>query len=154
MAVYQLKISQKIPTTVEEIWAFISSPYNLKKITPNYIGFQMLDDNLAQKMYPGMMIRYKVSPILNIKMTWVTEITQVKELDYFVDEQRVGPYKIWHHEHFIKPIQGGVQMDDCITYQLPMGILGNIAHGLFVKKQLNGIFVYRKQAIIKLFGEI
>lgn len=153
MPVYQFYKEQKIPATKELVWDFISSPNNLKKITPDYMGFNIISQNLAKQMYPGMMISYQVSPILGIKMLWVTEITHVKDLDYFVDEQRVGPYSIWHHEHQLKEIDGGVLMTDLITYQPPMGFLGAIANQLFIKKQLHQIFDYRRQAVIDIFGE-
>ena len=108
MAVYQLKTEQKIPAGIDEVWDFISSPANLKKITPEHMGFNITSGELPEKMYPGMIITFKVSPLLGIKMNWVTEITHVVDKEYFVDEQRVGPYAIWHHEHKLQPIDGGV----------------------------------------------
>jgi len=105
MSMYQLKASQRIPATKEEVWDFISSPKNLKEITPDYMGFEIKGE-LPEKMYPGMFIEYRVSPVLGIKMTWVTEITHVDEGKFFVDEQRVGPYSIWHHQHHIEEIDG------------------------------------------------
>lgn len=96
-----------------------------------------------------MIITYKVSPLLGIKLNWVTEITHVKDKQYFVDEQRIGPYAMWHHEHKIEPIEGGVLMTDIITYQPPMGFLGVIANSLFIKKQLQDIFDYRIMALEK-----
>lgn len=151
MGVYTLKASQKIPASKEEVWDFISSPKNLKEITPDYMGFE-IQTELPEKMYPGMMIQYKVSPILGIKMTWVTEITHVEHEKFFVDEQRVGPYSMWHHQHHIQEIPGGILMEDIIDYQPPMGLLGDIANSLFIARQLNEIFAYRKQAIEKRFG--
>lgn len=153
MSIFQIYQEQKVPATVDEVWDFISSPKNLKKITPTYMGFEIISQNTVEKMYPGMIIAYKVSPILGLKMTWVTEITQVKENEYFVDEQRIGPYKMWHHEHKLTPIDGGVLMTDCVSYVLPFGILGKIAHRLFIKKQLNSIFVFRDQAVNQIFGK-
>ena len=100
-----------------------------------------------------MIITYKVSPVLGIKMNWVTEITQVKELEYFVDEQRIGPYAMWHHEHKIEAIEGGVLMTDIVSYQPPFGFIGTIANSLFIRKQLRGIFDYRKTAMEKQFGK-
>lgn len=153
MAVYQLKTEQKIPAGIDEVWDFISSPANLKKITPEHMGFNITSGELPEKMYPGMIITYKVSPLLGIKMNWVTEITHVVDKEYFVDEQRVGPYAIWHHEHKLQPIDGGVMMKDIITYKPPMGFLGNIANSLFIRKQLDGIFQYREKAVEKIFGK-
>lgn len=154
MGFYQLHTTQKIPATIDEVWGFISSPANLKKITPEYMGFDITSKMLSEKMYPGMIISYKVSPVLGIKMTWVTEITHVKEKEYFVDEQRVGPYRIWHHEHKIDPIEGGVLMTDIVSYQPPFGFLGTIANTLMIKKQLKKIFDYRKTTLEKIFGKM
>ena len=108
VAFYQLIKTQKLPVTISEIWNFISSPINLKEITPEHMGFVVTNNTGAKKMYPGMIITYKVSPLFNIKINWMTEITHFKELEYFVDEQRIGPYSIWHHQHKIEPIEGGV----------------------------------------------
>ena len=151
MGVYTLKASQKIPASKEEVWDFISSPKNLKEITPDYMGFE-IQTELPEKMYPGMIIQYKVSPILGIKMTWVTEITHVEHENFFVDEQRVGPYRMWHHQHHIQEIPGGILMEDIIDYQPPMGLLGDIANSLFIARQLDEIFAYRKEAVEKRFG--
>jgi len=124
MGFYQFKRALKINASLEEIWNFISSPENLKEITPDYMGFDITTEHLAKKMYPGMIISYRVKPLFGISTTWVTEITQVKDKEYFVDEQRVGPYKIWHHEHLIQKIEGGVLMKDILSYQPPFGFLG------------------------------
>jgi ligand-binding SRPBCC domain-containing protein len=153
MAFYQLIITQKLPVTISEIWNFISSPINLKEITPERMGFVVTGNTCPEKMYPGMIITYKVRPLFNIKLNWMTEITHVKELEYFVDEQRIGPYSMWHHQHKIEPIEGGILMTDIVTYQPPMGILGAIANSLFIKKQLQEIFDYRKIALEKRFGK-
>jgi ligand-binding SRPBCC domain-containing protein len=152
MAIYTLESTQKIPASMEEVWDFMSSPKNLKEITPSYMGFEITSKTRGEKMYPGMIISYKVSPVLGIKMTWVTEITHVDTLKYFVDEQRVGPYRIWHHEHHIKAIDGGVLMEDIISYEPPFGFLGAIANTLFIKNQLKEIFDYRFDAVVKKFG--
>ncbi len=149
---YQLKKTQKVPTDIHTIWDFISSPRNLKKITPEYMGFQITNEPIADKMYPGMIISYKVSPVMGIKMTWVTEITHVEDLKYFVDEQRVGPYSIWHHQHHIKEIEGGIIMEDIVSYKPPMGILGDVANSLFISSQLESIFDYRFKAVEREFG--
>ena len=134
MAFYQLTTTQKIPTTIDEIWDFISSPANLKDITPEHMGFVV------------------TGPLLGIKLNWVTEITHVRDKEYFVDEQRIGPYAMWHHEHKIEAIAGGVLMTDIITYQPPFGVIGAIANALFIKKQLKEIFDYRKLALEKKYG--
>lgn len=153
MAFYQLIKTQKLPVSINEIWNFISSPINLKEITPEHMGFVVTCNTGKDKMYPGMIITYKVSPLLGIKLNWMTEITQVRELEYFVDEQRIGPYSLWHHEHKIEPIEEGVLMTDIVTYQPPLGILGAIANSLFIKGQLQQIFDYRTVALEKRFGK-
>lgn len=153
MAYYQLIKKQNIPASIDEIWDFISSPSNLKEITPKHMGFEVTGNTGKGQMYPGMIITYKVSPLLGIKLNWVTEITHVKDKEYFVDEQRIGPYTMWHHEHKIEPIAGGIMMTDIVTYQPPMGILGAIANTLFIKKQLEEIFGYRTVALENIFGK-
>jgi ligand-binding SRPBCC domain-containing protein len=154
MGFYQLKQTQKVPATIDVVWDFISSPANLKKITPEHMGFDITTPFLSPKMYEGMIISYRVSPVLGIKTTWVTEITHVKEKEYFVDEQRIGPYTLWHHEHKIEAIEGGVLMTDIVSYQPPFGFLGSIANALFIKKKLREIFGFRTKALEKLYGKM
>ena len=154
MAFYQLRGIQKIPTDLGTAWRFISRPENLKRITPDHMGFEIRTPDLPEVMYPGMIIEYTVRPVAGIPMRWVTEITHMRENSYFVDEQRVGPYKMWHHEHFIKPIEGGVLMEDIVSYQPPLGPIGQVAHALFIKRQLAAIFQYRERAMIEIFGEL
>ncbi|MBY0243914.1 MAG: SRPBCC family protein [Sphingobacteriaceae bacterium] len=153
MAFYQLHQTQKIPATLAQVWDFISSPNNLKDITPPHMGFRVTNDIGNAKMYPGMIITYKVSPLLGIELDWMTEITHVKFQEYFVDEQRIGPYKMWHHQHKIVEIEGGVLMTDIVTYQPPLGFLGAIANTLIIKKQLKQIFDYRTIAVEQKFGK-
>ena len=152
-AIYQLRTSQKIPANIDQVWYFISSPRNLKKITPAQLGFQITTEPIADKMYAGMIIAYKVSPLLGIPMDWVTEITHVQDKEYFVDEQRVGPYSIWHHQHKITPISGGVLMEDIVSYKPPLGVLGSMANSLLIKGQLKSIFDFRYTAVEKEFGQ-
>jgi len=153
VAFYQIHTAQKIPATIDRVWDFISSPQNLKEITPDHMGFDITSPGLPEKMYPGMIISYRVSPLMGIKMTWVTEITHVKEKEYFVDEQRIGPYALWHHEHKLTSIEGGVLMEDTISYKPPLGFLGAMANALFIRRQLKGIFTYREQAVERIFGK-
>jgi ligand-binding SRPBCC domain-containing protein len=152
MAFYQFQKQQKVNANITELWEFISSPRNLKEITPEYMGFDITTHNLPEKMYPGMVISYTVRPLFGIKTTWVTEITQVEEKKYFVDEQRVGPYSLWHHQHIIEPIEGGVLMTDIVSYQPPFGILGALANSLIIKTKLNEIFNFRTSAIENRYG--
>lgn len=153
MSHFQLKKEQFLKTDIHTIWDFASSPANLKEITPDHMLFHITSEELAEKMYPGMIITYVVSPLLGIKMNWVTEITQVKDKHFFIDEQRVGPYALWHHQHFFEEKDGGVLMTDIITYKPPFGILGDIANFLFIKKQLDSIFDYRFKVMDKKFNQ-
>lgn len=151
MGFYQFKREQHFNASLEELWDFISNPKNLKLITPDYMGFDITTENLPNKMYEGMIISYKVSPLMGIKTTWVTEITHIVNKHYFVDEQRVGPYKIWHHQHFLEATPEGTLMKDIVSYQPPFGILGTIANKLIIKKKLEEIFSYRTKALNELF---
>lgn len=154
MAIHQIKTTQNLPITLQEAWDFMSSPYNLKTITPESMGFEITNGVMpTDKMYAGQLITYKVSPLAGIKMEWVTEITQVMHHQYFIDEQRFGPYSMWHHEHFLNPIEGGVQMNDLIHYKIPFGFLGNIANSLFIKNKLKEIFDFRYKKLEEIFGK-
>ena len=152
MAVYQLQEQMELGTSLEKLWDFISSPINLKEITPDYMGFDIKTSPLPDKIYPGLMISYRVRPLLGIPMNWLTEITHVREPYFFVDEQRSGPYALWHHEHHLEATEIGVKMSDLVTYRLPAGPLGKLAHHIFVRKQLESIFKYREQAMERQFG--
>lgn len=145
---------QKLPITLDEAWDFFSSPINLKEITPPHMGFKVLSDKKIGKMYQGQIISYYVKPVLGIPLFWMTEITHVKDKEYFVDEQRIGPYKLWHHQHFFTPIEGGVLMEDLVNYEIPLGPLGSIANALFVKKEVEGIFTYREKVLTERFGKL
>ncbi|PVW13924.1 SRPBCC family protein [Marixanthomonas spongiae] len=153
MKLYQLHTKQRLPISKKEAWDFFSAPQNLKVITPDYMGFHILS-GAGTPMFPGQIIEYIVTPVLGIKSKWVTEITHVKENDYFVDEQRFGPYSLWHHKHFLKEIDGGVEMEDLVHYKLPFGFLGQMVHPFLVKPKLNEIFEYRREKLIELFGKL
>lgn len=152
MKIYQLKSSQKLPISLETAWKFFSDPANLSKITPEWLNFEV-KSMLPEKMYAGMIITYFVRPLLNIPQTWVTEITHVNEPNYFVDEQRFGPYKMWHQEHiFTETSDGKVMMEDIVSYVVPFGFLGRLMNKLIISKKINDIFNYRRQVLIKMFG--
>jgi len=151
MKIYRLHKKQNLPITIDQAWDFLSSPKNLKTITPDYMGFNILS-GADRPMFPGQIIQYIVTPVLGIKTKWVTEITHVRDKEYFVDEQRFGPYALWHHKHFIKEIEGGVEMEDIIDYKVPMGILGQLVHPILVKPKLEEIFSYRTKKLEELFG--
>lgn len=148
---YQLKRTQLVKTDLKTCWEFFSSPANLSVITPDYMRFRVLTEQ-PPVMYEGLMIAYKVSPVMGIPLGWITEITHVESGKYFVDEQRKGPYKIWHHEHHFEETPEGVLMTDVVSYTLPLGLLGKLAHAMFVRKQLEGIFEYRFKKVEELFA--
>ena len=153
MKIYTLHSKQKLPISKQRAWEFLSDPNNLKVITPQYMGF-VIKSGADRPMFAGQFIQYIVTPLFGIKTSWVTEITQVKEGVYFVDEQRFGPYALRHHKHFIKEIQGGVEMEDIIDYKVPLGWLGQLVHPIIVKPKLNEIFEYRKKKLTELFGTL
>ncbi|MBA4849985.1 SRPBCC family protein [Emticicia sp. BO119] len=150
---HTLHNTQKLPLTLQYAWDFLSTPANLKIITPEYMGFEMTSLHHGDKMYAGQIITYIVKPILNIPLKWCTEITHVHKPDYFVDEQRFGPYSFWHHQHRLVAIENGVLMEDIVHYKLPLGFIGRWVNSLLVQKQLEDIFEFRKQKLIELFGE-
>ncbi|TVZ09686.1 ligand-binding SRPBCC domain-containing protein [Cellulophaga sp. RHA_52] len=151
MKIYTLHKKQKLPITIDQAWEFLSKPENLKTITPDYMGFFILS-GADRPMYQGQIIQYIVTPVLGIKTKWVTEITHMVKNKYFVDEQRFGPYALWHHKHFIKEVEGGIEMEDIIDYKVPFGILGQLIHPFVVKPKLEEIFEYRKEKLESLFG--
>lgn len=153
MAAHSIKTVQKIPISLEKAWSFFSNPANLQAITPDNMGFKVISRHQGDKMYAGQIIEYKVKPLLNIPIYWMTEITQVKDAEYFIDEQRFGPYRLWHHQHHFRSIEGGVEMTDIVHYKNPLGIFGRLANIVFVKKQLRGIFNYRFSKVEELFGK-
>ncbi|MGB3774737.1 MAG: SRPBCC family protein [Leeuwenhoekiella sp.] len=151
MKIYKLHTKQNLPISLSKAWDFLSDPKNLKSITPDYMGFNIID-GVERPMFEGQLIQYLVTPIAGIKTKWVTEITHVRDYKYFVDEQRFGPYALWHHKHFIREIEGGVEMEDLLHYKLPLGWLGQLAHPLLVKPKLDEIFEFRRKKLIELFG--
>tara|TARA_B100001057_G_scaffold476155_1_gene543771 strand:+ start:1351 stop:1815 length:465 start_codon:yes stop_codon:yes gene_type:complete len=153
MKIFKIHTKQNLPITIEEGWDFLSDPRNLSIITPNYMNFKITDCDF-KPVYQGQIIQYTVKPILKIPLNWVTEITHVVDKKYFVDEQRFGPYSLWHHKHFIKEIEKGIEMEDVIHYKVPGGIFGEFLNKLFIKNQLSEIFNYRKTKLTEIFGQI
>ena len=153
MKIFKIYTKQKLPITIEEGWGFLSNPKNLSRITPNYMKFKITDCDF-KPVYQGQIIQYTVRPLLNIPLKWVTEITHVVNENYFVDEQRFGPYSLWHHKHFLREIDGGIEMEDIIHYKIPLGFIGEFLNSLFIKNQLKEIFEYRKNKLIEIFGKI
>jgi ligand-binding SRPBCC domain-containing protein len=151
MKLYKIHAEQMVNASLEECWAFFSSPRNLQKITPKDMGFVITDFD-EKPMYAGQIIQYKVSPIPGLKLGWVTEITTVKDKVYFVDEQRFGPYVLWHHKHFFEQTPHGVKMTDLVHYALPLGFLGQIMNNIYVKNKLKSIFDHRVKAVNEIFN--
>ncbi len=151
--IYSIKTVQQIPVSLETAWEFFSRPDNLKHITPNNLGFHVISKHHGEKMYAGQIIEYTVKPLLGIPLYWMTEITHVHDQQYFVDEQRFGPYSLWHHQHHFKAIDGGVEMTDIVHYKVPFWWLGDIANVVLVKSQLRKIFQFRYTAVEEKFGK-
>lgn len=151
MKIYRLQTKQNLPISMEVAWNFLSDPKNLKLITPDHMGFEILS-GAERSIYAGQLIQYKVTPLAGVTTKWVSEITHVDHGNYFVDEQRYGPYSLWHHKHFLKEIPGGVEMEDIVDYKIPLGYIGQMVHPFLVKPRLKEIFTYREQKLIEVFG--
>jgi len=146
----KLKQEQFLPITLDQAWKFFATPKNLNEITPDNMVFQIIS-SLPETMYEGMFINYRLKPMLNISIAWCTEITHIKEKEYFVDEQRIGPYRIWHHEHHFKAVEGGVIMTDILHYDIGKWFIGQIVGKLFVNKKVKSIFAYRFKLLASYF---
>ena len=149
--IFTLTARQLVQTDMDTAWSFFSNPMNLAKITPEHMGF-FITSELADQMYEGQIISYKINVFPRISTNWVTEITHIKEKKFFVDEQRYGPYSMWHHEHHFEGTEDGVLMTDKISYKLPLGIFGKLLQPLFIKRQLNTIFDYRQKKLDSIFN--
>jgi ligand-binding SRPBCC domain-containing protein len=148
----RLEFTSIVPLSLPETWAFFSRPENLEKLTPPEVSFNIKSPVTGVEMYEGMVIQYRVSPFAGVGMDWVTEITQIKHHEHFIDDQRVGPFALWHHQHFFHDLgDERTKMTDILHYQAPLGILGTIADWLFVRRQVEGIFTAREEAIKQLF---
>jgi ligand-binding SRPBCC domain-containing protein len=151
MRLHQIETVQRLPVPVREAWSFFSDPSNLAAITPADMGFEVTRA-LPPRMHPGMIISYRVRPLLGIPVTWITEITHVVEPYLFVDEQRFGPYRFWHHQHHFREVEGGVEMRDLVSYVLPRG--GGLAHPVLVRPRLEQIFAYRREVLERRYGTL
>jgi ligand-binding SRPBCC domain-containing protein len=154
MSVHSLKSVQQIPATLEAAWNFFSLSHNLATITPPHLNFRVRSHHHGSRIYAGQIIEYTVSPLFGIPLYWMTEITHVQEQVLFVDEQRYGPYAMWHHQHHFREVEGGVEMTDIVHYKNPFWFIGDVANTLVVKKQLKKIFSSRYQKITELFGAV
>lgn len=152
MKVYTKEWQTELPMSLKQAWDYFSRPENLEKITPPEMKFNILSNISDKEMYEGMLINYTVSPIANIPLRWTTEITHIKDLEYFVDEQRFGPYAMWHHEHHFKETSDGVCMTDILHYAIPFGIIGRFANLIFVDRKISSIFDYREKTLNSIFN--
>jgi ligand-binding SRPBCC domain-containing protein len=150
--IHTLLVKQNLPISIEVAWEFFSKPANLARITPEHMGFIITSELENEEMFPGQIISYKVYPFKGFSTNWVTEITHVMDYKYFVDEQRFGPYAMWHHEHWFHSIRGGVEMTDRVSYKVPFGLPGRILEKLLIRKQLKTIFEYRSHKLTDFFG--
>ena len=151
--IYSLKVKQKISQPIEEVWNFFATPKNLNELTPKNMNFNIISGR-SDDFFPGKIISYSVNPFKFWNIKWVTEITHINKNKLFIDEQRFGPYSMWHHEHhFIKNEDGSTTIYDKVIYKIPFGIIGKIAHKLFIKKRLTEIFNFRKKRINQLFTD-
>lgn len=144
---------QSVPADLRAVWEFFSDPCNLNAITPPDLHFEIMSGG-AVRMTPGQLIEYRISLLPGWRSLWLTEIAHVREPHIFVDEQRLGPYRFWYHEHTFQPIPGGVRLGDRVRYALPFGLLGDLAHRLFVRRRLEAIFDFRRDRIAERFGSL
>ncbi|HSD64745.1 MAG TPA: SRPBCC family protein [Ignavibacteriaceae bacterium] len=150
MKIYRLDYSQLLPISRTECWKFFSDPQNLQKITPPEMNFKIKSE-LSPEIYPGQIIIYQIKLFPGLKLKWVTEITHVNEENYFVDEQRFGPYKFWHHQHLFKEVDEGMKINDIVHYSIAPGFLGRIMNKLFIRSKLENIFKFRKEYLNEMF---
>jgi ligand-binding SRPBCC domain-containing protein len=150
MKLYRLHRTQILPVSLEEAWQFFSSPLNLPSITPPWLNLAAVGE-VPDRMFPRVIIRYRVKPLFGIPVTWISEITHVDAPHYFVDEQRFGPYRFWHHQHHFRKVDGGVELTDTVFYSLKYGPIGRLMHAFVVRKRLEDIFDFRQRALEQLF---
>ncbi len=149
--IHRLKRQQIVPSSLDEVWAYFATPANLNEMTPSNMHFEIIHGGDGE-MFQGQLIEYRVQFMPMIKSRWLTEIAHVVERSYFVDDQRVGPYTFWYHEHTFEALKNGTQIQDQVTYQLPFGVIGDIVHALWVGPRLKSVFDFRQKIISELFG--
>lgn len=151
MKLRRLHTAQRLPLSLHEAWAFISAPGNLAAITPGWLDFEVASP-VSERIHPGMIITYRIRPVVGLRRSWITEITHVNQPRFFVDEQRFGPFRFWHHQHRLRPVDGGVEMEDLVHYLMPYGPLGSLMHRLTIRDKLEGIFAHRRKVLEERFG--
>jgi ligand-binding SRPBCC domain-containing protein len=150
MKVYRLYRKQFLPITLEEAWPFFSTPRNLERITPAFLNFEITSE-VPEGIYSGLVITYRIAAVAGIPMTWVTEIKHVEPFSRFVDEQRIGPFRFWYHEHAFHAVEGGIEMEDTVHYVMPWGWFGRLVHAVFIRARLREIFDFRAGYVAKLW---
>jgi ligand-binding SRPBCC domain-containing protein len=153
MSIHRYSSRIVLPVPIEQAWDFFSSPKNLAVITPPELNFQITSPELPERTHAGQIITYSVSPLLGISMPWMTEITHVNEPHFFVDEQRKGPYKLWHHQHHFRAVPDDTEMTDVVHYEVPMGIAGDLINSMIIRKKVQEIFDFRTKKLNALFGK-
>jgi len=149
--IHRLTRQQIVSASLDEVWAYFATPQNLNEMTPSDMKFDIVHGGEG-KMFQGQLIEYRVGFMPLVKSRWLTEIAHVEDQAYFVDEQRIGPYRFWYHEHSFETVNGGTRITDQVTYELPFGFLGDIVHALWVGNRLKGIFDFRREKVKELFG--
>ncbi len=150
MPIHHLTRKQLIPISLEEAWPFFSTPRNLEAITPGFLNFR-ITSAVPEEIYSGLIITYQIAAVASVPMTWVTEIKHVVPLHRFVDEQRIGPFRFWFHEHRFDAVPGGIEMTDIVHYLMPWSWLGELVHAVFIRRRLNAIFDFRRAYIENLW---
>jgi ligand-binding SRPBCC domain-containing protein len=151
MKPFVLERIQILPTTIETAWGFFSDPANLNRITPPAMDFRITSPPQTTT-YAGQILTYTLRPLFGISMTWTTEITHVSEPYFFVDEQRFGPYRFWHHQHFFREVPGGVEVRDLVHYLLSHNQMAGLVNRFIVAPRLKKVFNYRTQALNGIFS--
>jgi ligand-binding SRPBCC domain-containing protein len=147
---YRLECSMTAPVPLAEAFRFFEDARNLERITPKWLNFRILNPD-SIRMRAGAEIDYVIR-WMGVPMKWRTCIKEYDPPRKFVDEQAKGPYTLWHHEHFFEETADGVVIRDKVDYQLPLGVLGQIAHAVMVKAQLLEIFRYRQKTIAQILA--
>ena len=147
----ELRREQVIPADIDRVWAFFATPRNLDELTPPDLKFRIVSAVPAE-MHAGLLIEYRISPLPGVWLRWLTEIRHIRTGRYFVDEQRIGPYRLWYHEHHFEPVPGGTKMTDRVNYVVGWGPAGWLAEKLCARRQLEHIFDFRARKVAEIFG--
>jgi len=149
MKLHRIHRRQVIPISMTEAWAFFSNPVNLSKITPPWLNLTVIS-NIPRSMHSGMIISYRITPMASMSTLWISEITHVEAPIYFVDEQRLGPFRFWHHQHLFKEVGRDVEIQDIVHYAMPLGPIGEMVHAISVRKKVEAIFNFRQKALERI----